>query len=264
MDHNEEQTMEMEALESILGDEKLRAYTGPVPSAWITDRTIHAIKLEPDTDEPNQTCSCDLLFQHTDMYPEELPNIKLSNTRGLTNREVDVLSGLLMETAQENLGMASVFAIMQAAQEWLENKAGIQLEEDPEVVKKREAAEAERKLQEARALGTPVTPESFAVWKAAFQEEQRAKKIASGEVIEEEVVVTKKTGKQYFLDKYALQGELGVGDDELELDEEDTGDEEGTLDGGEGNDASEDEDSEDEEDDDDELGLLDAMVAERS
>lgn len=103
------------------------AYTGPVPSAWITDRTIHAIKLEPDTDEPNQTCSCDLLFQHTDMYPEELPNIKLSNTRGLTNREVDVLSELLTETAQENLGMASVFAIMQAAQEWLENKAGIQL-----------------------------------------------------------------------------------------------------------------------------------------
>lgn len=137
-------------------------------------------------------------------------------------------------------------------------------EEDPEVVKKREAAEAERKLQEARALGTPVTPESFAAWKAAFEEEQRAKKIASGEAIEEEVVATKKTGKQYFLDKYALQGELGAGDDELELDEEDTGDEEGTLDGGEGNEASEVEDSEEEEDDDDELGLLDAMVAERS
>lgn len=53
--------------------------------------------------------------------------VKLSNTRGLTNREVDVLSTLLVETAQENLGMASVFAIMQTAQEWMENKAGLQL-----------------------------------------------------------------------------------------------------------------------------------------
>lgn len=130
------------------------------------------------------------------------------------------------------------------------------------MVKKREAAEAERKLQEARALGTPVTPESFTAWKIAFEEEQRAKKIASGEAVEEEVVATKKTGKQYFLDKYALQGEGGVGDEELELDEEDTGDEDGTLDGGEGNEGSEEEDSEDD-DDDDELGLLDAMVAER-
>lgn len=61
------------------------------------------------------------------MYPEDLPMVKLSNTRGLTNREVDVLSALLVETAQGNLGMASVFAIMQTAQEWMENKAGLQL-----------------------------------------------------------------------------------------------------------------------------------------
>lgn len=53
--------------------------------------------------------------------------VKLSNTRGLTNKEVDVMSALLIEAAQENLGMASVFAIMQTAQDWMENKAGLQL-----------------------------------------------------------------------------------------------------------------------------------------
>lgn len=103
------------------------AYTGPTPSGWNSERTIHAIKLEPEAEEQTQSCACDLLFQHTVAYPEELPMVKLSNTRGLTNREVDVLSSLLVETAQENLGMASVFAIMQTAQEWMENKAGLQL-----------------------------------------------------------------------------------------------------------------------------------------
>jgi hypothetical protein len=64
------------------------------------------------------------------------------------------------------------------------------------VVKKREEAEAERKLQEARAHGTPVTPESFAAWKAEFEEEQRAAHLAIGGVIEEEVVASKLTGKR--------------------------------------------------------------------
>jgi hypothetical protein len=105
----------------------IAAYTGPTPSGWCSERTIHAIKLEPDTEDASQSCSCDLLFQHTPTYPEELPMVKLSNTRGLTNKEVDALSALLLVTAQENVGMASVFAIMQTAQEWMENKAGLQL-----------------------------------------------------------------------------------------------------------------------------------------
>lgn len=124
----------------------------------------------------------------------------------------------------------------------------------------REEAEAERKLQEARALGTPVTPESFAEWKAAFEEEQRAMKLGSGAVIEEEAIASKKTGKQYFLDKYALHDEGGGVDDELELDEEDIEeDEDGIEDVDEG-----DEEDSDDDDDDEDFDMLDAMVAERA
>ena len=145
---------------------------------------------------------------------------------------------------------------------WYQRTCG-HSEEDPAVVKKREEAEAERKLQEARALGTPVTPESFAAWKAAFEEEQRASKVAAGEVVEEEVIATKKTGKQYFLDKYELQAANGLGGDELELEEDDIGEDEEDFDGVEEGEEEEVEDSDDDDDDDD-LDMLDAMVAERS
>lgn len=130
------------------------------------------------------------------------------------------------------------------------------------MVKKREEAEEERKVQEARAHGTPVTPESFAAWKSAFEEEQRAQTVAAGGVIEEEVIANKKTGKQYFLDKYAQQAE-GTEEDGLELDDDDIGEDEegfdGTEDGGEENEIEDDSDE-----DEDDLAMLDAMVAERT
>jgi hypothetical protein len=100
-------------------------YTGPTPSGWSSEREIHAIKLEPEAEDGN-ACSCDLLFQHTPTYPEEMPLIKLSSTRGLSNSEVDKLTAALIEEAESALGMASIFTIMQAAQEWMANKAGVQ------------------------------------------------------------------------------------------------------------------------------------------
>lgn len=100
-------------------------YTGPPPSGWSSDQDIHAIKLSSESEE-QQACSCDLLFQHTATYPEEPPLLKLSNTRGMTNADIDKLTAVLLETADEHVGMASVFAIMQAAQDWLEAKVGLE------------------------------------------------------------------------------------------------------------------------------------------
>lgn len=52
--------------------------------------------------------------------------MKLSNTRGLTNADIDKLTAVLHAASEENIGMASVFAIMQAAQDWLEAKVGLE------------------------------------------------------------------------------------------------------------------------------------------
>jgi hypothetical protein len=100
-------------------------YTGTVPTDWRTDIAIQKITLEPEGDSET-AASCDLLFQYTDRYPEELPNLKISNTRGLTNADGVALLDSLQAAAQDNIGMASIFAVMQAGKDWLEHKAGLE------------------------------------------------------------------------------------------------------------------------------------------
>lgn len=97
-----------------------------VPSGWDSERRIHKVKLEPEVDDAEVAVAFDLLFQHTAAYPEELPNLKVSNTRGLSNADVNAVTAVLAAAAEENLGMASVFAVMQAGRDWLEAKAGLE------------------------------------------------------------------------------------------------------------------------------------------
>lgn len=95
---------------------------------------VYKIAVLPDLDETptsENELSIDLLFQQTDTYPEELPRIKVSNTRGLTNADISTLSQRMQQEAEDNLGMASIFSIMQAAKEWLEWKAGATPGEPP-------------------------------------------------------------------------------------------------------------------------------------
>lgn len=97
---------------------------------------------------------------------------------------------------------------------------GFSAEEDPAVVKKREEEAEERRIAEARAQGTQVTPEAFAAWKVAFEAEMLAAKVAAGDVVEGAVATTRKTGKQFFLEKYGAGADSQVAASELDLDEE--------------------------------------------
>ena len=96
-----------------------------VPEGW-TDGKIHKVNVQPDTDDLETDLCFDLLFQHTDTYPETAPNLKVSNPRGLSNANVEALTRALVACAEENVGMASVFTVMQAGKDWLESKAGIE------------------------------------------------------------------------------------------------------------------------------------------
>lgn len=88
------------------------------------------------------------------------------------------------------------------------------------MVKKRQEEEEERRIAEARAHGTQVTPETFAAWKEAFEAEMHAAKVAAGDIVEDAVAHTRKTGKQFFLDKYGAGADSQVASSELDLDEE--------------------------------------------
>lgn len=239
MDYEEEQQMELEALEAILGEDGVIKYIGTIPSGWNEDRPVYKVNVKPETDEDDMDISFDLLFQHTDMYPEEVPLLKVSSTRGLSDTDAEALTAAMVEAAEENVGMASIFAVMQAAKEWLENRAGVEAAIDPATKKKMEEEAEERRRLDARAYGTPVTPESFAVWRAKFDAEIAAAREASGEAAREAEKAARKTGKQWFTEKD--RPEVPEGDDDFI--ESDNYEDSGSSD----EDWDEDEDDEDDE-----------------
>jgi RWD domain len=97
-----------------------------VPDGWSSQRPIHKVKLEPDENELETELCFELLFQRTERYPAEEPFLKVSNPRGLSNADTDALARALRAAAAENVGMASIFAVMQAGKDWLDSKAGLQ------------------------------------------------------------------------------------------------------------------------------------------
>lgn len=96
-----------------------------VPAGWDAEQAIRKIKLEPDVEDLETELSFELLFQQTATYPETAPLLKVSNPRGLSTADEEALLAALQSAAQENLGMASIFAVMQAGKDWLEAKAGL-------------------------------------------------------------------------------------------------------------------------------------------
>eukprot|EP00951_Prasinocladus_malaysianus_P041166 scaffold482311_cov45-Prasinocladus_malaysianus.AAC.1 len=58
---------------------------------------------------------------------------------------------------EENVGMAMIYTLGEAAKEWIADKANVEVVEeiDPAVAKAREEEEEAKRIAEARALGTP-------------------------------------------------------------------------------------------------------------
>jgi RWD domain len=87
---------------------------------------VFKVKVAAQATDEAIAASIDLLFQHTPMYPQDQPHLKISNTRGLTGADVAALQHALDTLAAESAGMPCVYDVLQAAQEWLERKAGLQ------------------------------------------------------------------------------------------------------------------------------------------
>jgi len=97
-----------------------------VPSGWSEERPIHKVLVKPEDDGAGvRDLSFELLFQYTEEYPEEVPHLKVSNTRGLSDAEAGALTDVMRAEADASVGMASVFTVMQVARDWLENKEGM-------------------------------------------------------------------------------------------------------------------------------------------
>jgi hypothetical protein len=143
--------------------------------------------------------------------------------RGLSDADISALAAALDGVVQENLGMAMVYQVVTAAQEWLAARLQQRAGPDPEAERRREEAEEEARHAALRAHGTPVTAESFAAWRKRFEAEAAAAAAAGdgkgggggGDGREGRL-----TGKAWFL-KQVAAGEVVSGSEEEEGEEGD-------------------------------------------
>lgn len=237
MDYAEEQAMELEALEAIWPEEFGALGDDSPPADWPAEPTIYRVDLTPGAegeDASDSDLMLQLVFQHTPTYPEEAPRLKLRSVRGLTDAEVASVQTMVSALVDENMGMAMIYTLGEAAKEWLRDKANVQVVEevDPEELKARAIEEEERKLAEKRALGTPVTPEHFKAWQEAFEAERALERAQAPDLLAAKEAEKRMTGKQYFMKTdlakiQADQNELGLEEDDFDFDDDD---DEGMLD----------------------------------
>jgi hypothetical protein len=199
----------------------------------------------------------------TPQYPDEPPCLKPRSVRGLSDADMQQAAAAMDAVVQENMGMAMIYQVVSAAQEWLANRLTQAAAPDPETDRKRQEREEEARHAALRAHGQPVTLESFAEWKAKFDAEAALAKAsvsaaadgaggkgggagaagAAGGGGEQRL-----TGKAWFMKHYAAgEEDVEEGEEDAEEGEEEgeEGEETGPVEEGEEGDEEEDESDED-------------------
>jgi len=114
-------------------------------------------------------------------YPNNAPEIMLQSIKNVPSKVCQMLEGKVREAAQTNLGDQMIFTLVSVVKEWLDEH------NDAENALKQETT-ADEFVPEAE--GTPVTPETFALWFKSIKEEIEAKKKSTQSV--------QITGKEWF------------------------------------------------------------------
>jgi len=233
-DYKEEQSNEIEALESIYPDEFEVLETKP----------HHKFSVEIKSDfvpneygvEIDQAC-ISLIIGYTATYPDDQPVMEIIPIENIEEEDLEELRTELVAQCEENLGMVMVFTLVSHSLEWLNTHIEniYQSAKDEEERKKKALEEAEQKRFE----GTRVTMESFLSWKSKFDEEMKTK----AQIEKEKEKNKKPTGRELFTTDITLNESdlafLGEGEtaevaideslfedlDDLDLDDEDDDDE---------------------------------------
>lgn len=128
MDYKSEQEMEIEALQAILMDD-ITEFEGNTPDGWKAAGPLYKIMIDPaeEGEEPvadEDEKLIDLIFAHTERYPEEAPHFKVRSVRGLSDADLAEATALLRAQVEENMGMAMIYTLVGAAKEWLRGGRG--------------------------------------------------------------------------------------------------------------------------------------------
>ncbi|PFH54376.1 hypothetical protein AMATHDRAFT_135578 [Amanita thiersii Skay4041] len=208
---------EIEVLESIY----------PTELTKLSDKDIE-ITAEPDDPlDGAADLRVTLCVHYTDSYPDELPDLSLKVVEGeISDQDIDELISQLLAAGEENIGMAMTFTLATFLREKLS-----QLMRSKEEKQKQAEMERERQMleeEEARTRGTPVTIESFKVWKAKFdketaqkkaqEEDERLKSMTPKEREEYKRLTSRLSGRHLFERNRNLEEEILVEDGAVSVD----------------------------------------------
>ncbi|KAF3781675.1 RWD domain-containing protein 1, partial [Nymphaea thermarum] len=231
-DYEQEQEMEIEALQAILMDDIEEI--DPNVSGLNTDKRCFQITLVPHDDDADEAISVPvstvelmrvdtsaavrlaLVFSHTSKYPDEPPLLKVKSLQGVKPDDLKILQEKLEQEASENLGMAMVYTLATSAKEWLSEFYG-----QSTVVEEMEENDS-AKEDIIIPHGEHVTVETFMAWRDRFEAElalERAKSIPDSELTAPKE--KKLTGRQYFESgKHTMKAAASAEDSEEEEDED--------------------------------------------
>lgn len=209
-DFKEEQTNEIEALESIYPNELKILSDDPYHVFTIGIRG----EAGGTTEEP---LSVTLRFTYVPFYPEEGPHVEVAETTNLDEDDAEALMSFLQSEIEDNLGMAMIFTLVSATSEWLTKHAEqMQLRREQEE-KQRRAKEEE--AERAKFEGTRVTVECFLAWKEKFDAEMAELRNKD----KENAVMRKLTGRELFeRDQNLIDSDLQFmqeGEEDVKVDE---------------------------------------------
>lgn len=218
-DYEQEQEMELEALQAILMDDIKEI--DPSESGIDTNSRCFEILLSPQDDDFDEAAHVPvqmaLVFAHTEKYPDEPPLVNIKSVRGIKPDDLTSLKEKLDQEATENLGMAMIYTLLDSAKEWLTEKYGQNAgDEEPD--------ETEEPAEEVIIPhGEAVTVESFMAWRERFEAElalQRAKLMPESALTAPKE--KKLTGRQYFESgRHITKGAGTVAEEDEEEEEED-------------------------------------------
>lgn len=198
----EEQEAELEAIEAIFDDdyellEEASAISGARFRVDLTD--------DADTDVKMR-----LMFTHTEQYPREAITVVAHTLGGVSGPRRKMLQDHLETVSKENVDMAAAYTVCEAARDWLaqhvvgaasgggvgQGKDGGDDEEQVHKFETLDATQGEKvEVISSKAVGTPVTAETFAVWRERFLQE-----LEQGKTKEEleNKLDEKMTGREFF------------------------------------------------------------------
>lgn len=206
MDPAEDQAAELEALEAIFMDEFMLKEP-PSASRGARFQIMLTSDVTPDV-------KIQMGFEHALDYPESPLVVSATTLSGLSGPRRKAVQAKADECAEENLGFPSAFTVCEAVKEWIEENvadggdAGENEEDEEEsnMFETRDVTMAAKvEVIASKAIGTPVTADSFSTWRDSFLAEIEAKKTAEEKARESD---PRPTGRQLFeLKKAVVSGE---------------------------------------------------------